>query len=1241
MKQQNLFLTCAISALVLLMPFSYLSADTIYYEDQTLHLAFALDPLTHEAFLGTGFVDDETAYAPPPFGDPWWSSGQPNLWGHIVVPENITYNNEMYTVVGISQYAFYKATQTYSIQLPNTIRSIGRYAFCWAVNLEQINLPSGITSIPTNAFCYCKSLQSITFPSSITNIGNYAFFECRRLKELTIPSNCRSIGDEAFTWCDSITTLIIEDGTAPLSFGYAHDLALEYIPGIYYIKGFYRGQFADSPLEYIYLGRNIQKTTSEWGDLYSPFEKCYASIQSETTQFITHDGKWFKQVEFGPMVTHIPEYLFTKCTVIEDIELPPNIQVIKSFPTFAYGSTQKTLDIPETCDSLCLFVLFDNIYKLSKIICHKAIPPYVSGSRPNDNLVIDVPSGSGEAYRNHETWGKLMIVDPSDTLVSINVKYPGSLYGRLVYEDLDVTQIYRLKLTGSLNASDWAVVNTMTRLYDLDLSELAEGPEASDVSLTCHLIYYREANTRNELTYSELRHVNLSDTFLVPPTCTIIRGNAFKGQLVKHLIIPGPTIVESCAFPCDSLESLDVIGVGVQIMSNAFANANMLKSVHIQKGTIVNNNAFDSSVEEVILEDSIPYLGDKAFGNSHLRKVVIGGHVGYFGSNIFVSSQNSLDSLCINRLSEWCKLNFETIKDNPISIASHVIIQGNEIDSLCIPTDIQTLPKYTFAGYKGLKKVLFIGKKDSIGDGAFYGCNNLENVVFNDSVSLLGYSTFNNCKKLQSVSFNQEGLLEIPDSCFYGAEQLKSVKLAQGLRQINKLAFCECTSLPTIVFPPTIERIKRSAFQGCSAMASLDIPSSIVEIADNAFLDCANLKTLRAYWLDPIEINANIFNGISKRCILWVPFNTVEKYYLTGWGHIPLIEEGFYLLTVDPGINGTIVSADFKARSTRNTLLIDMEHVPDSVILTISPDSSYYLSALVYDSVNLASLITLKNNIICLSNIQDNHRLLASFEKFELGDVNADDYVDIGDIVSIVNNIQNRPMTKFIPKAADVNQDLEIDVGDIVGTVNIIYEDANNTAKAPRRLKQHLTTCDIWIDDTICTSSSNEVIVPVYLRSDIDISGFQMQLTIPENVSVDRDSQVNFGLNPNDDRLGAMDIYDVVNLSNNHYQILCASTRNNQFIGYDKDSLFAITLTFDDLVNIAEVELNLNDIRIADANGHVFHFSLHKQLYIKKNNITTNTWHPNEKQKAQKIIQDGEFFILRNDKKYTLLGTIY
>ena len=85
--------------------------------------------------------------------------------GDIVIPESITFENSIYSVTSIGDYAFYDCSSLTSVTIPTSVTSIGDKAFYECSSLTSVTIPNSVTSIEDGAFVGCISLKYIIIPS--------------------------------------------------------------------------------------------------------------------------------------------------------------------------------------------------------------------------------------------------------------------------------------------------------------------------------------------------------------------------------------------------------------------------------------------------------------------------------------------------------------------------------------------------------------------------------------------------------------------------------------------------------------------------------------------------------------------------------------------------------------------------------------------------------------------------------------------------------------------------------------------------------------------------------------------------------------------------------------------------------------------------------------------------------------------------------------------------------------------
>ena len=149
------------------------------------------------------------------------------------------------SVLFIGEEAFRNCISLNSVEIPNSVITINNYAFMGCENLSFIELGNTINKIGNYAFSYCTNLKSLNIPNSVKSIGNNAFLECTNLEITVIGSSVESIGYNAFKGCISLNQLSFADSDTVLHLIYENG---QYV------------SFSDSPIEDLYLGRNIEES---------------------------------------------------------------------------------------------------------------------------------------------------------------------------------------------------------------------------------------------------------------------------------------------------------------------------------------------------------------------------------------------------------------------------------------------------------------------------------------------------------------------------------------------------------------------------------------------------------------------------------------------------------------------------------------------------------------------------------------------------------------------------------------------------------------------------------------------------------------------------------------------------------------------------------------------------------------------------------------------------------------------
>ena len=178
--------------------------------------------------------------------------------------------------------------------------------------LKTLVIGGKVKEIGESMFEGFSSLTSVELPDGIEKIGPYAFYGCGGLTELSIPGSVAEIGENAFKVCGGIKKVVIADGSNVLRFTTKSPNSIN-------------NSFLDSPLEKLYLGRNISY------NIASPF-----SMLST-----------LKEITIGPKVSYIENKAFISLDNLKDVfsysETIPSTGELVFTPAYL---PQATLHVP-------------------------------------------------------------------------------------------------------------------------------------------------------------------------------------------------------------------------------------------------------------------------------------------------------------------------------------------------------------------------------------------------------------------------------------------------------------------------------------------------------------------------------------------------------------------------------------------------------------------------------------------------------------------------------------------------------------------------------------------------------------------------------------------------------------------------------------------------------------------------------------------------------------------------------
>ncbi|OOV18886.1 leucine-rich repeat protein [Flavobacterium sp. LM4] len=215
----------------------------------------------------------------------------------------------------------------------------------------------------------------------------------------------------------------------------------------------------------------------------------------------------------------------------------------------------------------------------------------------------------------------------------------------------------------------------------------------------------------------------------------------------------------------------------------------------------------------------------------------------------------AVTSIGTNAFDSCTGLTSVTIPNSVTSIENSAFFNCTDLTSVTIPNSVTSIGNFAFLNCKKLTTITIPQSVTSLGNSVFYYCSGLTSVSIPNSVTSIGIDTFNSCTALTSVT--------IPSS----------------VMSIGITAFYNCSGLTSVTIPNSVTSIGNNAFGNCTALTSITIPNSVTSIGFYAFSSCTALTSIKVLNPSPVNIDANVFNGVAIANIsLSVPGSSVSAY---------------------------------------------------------------------------------------------------------------------------------------------------------------------------------------------------------------------------------------------------------------------------------------------------------------------------------------------------------------------------
>ena len=464
------------------------------------------------------------------------------------------------------------------------------------------------------------------------------------------------------------------------------------------------------------------------------------------------------------------------------------------------------------------------------VIIAAVTPPTSTNTRniPIYNAKLIVPTGSLNAYKEHEAWGKFatiiegaekrmpaqLIIDNgnlyeveeqhatfikgsniiTDEIEYKDYKYPVTEMGMACIDPYRIEEVTINAHITDFNPKYHLSTNGSDNEYRVRLSQVNVSPDNPAYASIDGVIYTK--NYKELLYWSRSYYESNSRRFhIITIPCERIAEGAIPrvsndGGWPGTLILPRPL-----ANYCSGNVECHIVVAGNDF---PFIQGDSISALYSDEKQCFDLHRYTTQQANVIIPGTLT-----DYGVSYPVKT-IGKYSLYLGGRIYDLTDKY--SMFYN-----FKLGYVGDKNE-----KEIFPPLTNVQTAIIPENIEEI-YYMFHGASELKSVQLPQTLRLIGSKTFEDCKNLKEINLPSQIDSIGPYAFSGCHALTSINLPQS-LKVVSYSCFQTCKNLTSVNLPSQLEIISGGAFKYCVKLEKIVIPATTKYICPTAFENCYAL---------------------------------------------------------------------------------------------------------------------------------------------------------------------------------------------------------------------------------------------------------------------------------------------------------------------------------------------------------------------------------------------------------------------------------------